>query len=133
MDIYYIIVLSIATIILILMLTYIGITSVYRKGGAVYPPKASPCPDRWQSSVTDPSSCNIPAYGSPNTGSIYDSATKSLTLKTSTTPGLNTNNNYINFANSDWTKGGMTTICGQKSWAIQNNIVWDGVSNYNKC
>ena len=132
MDIFYIIVLSVATVILILMLTYIGVVTIYRKSGTVYPPKASPCPDTWQSSVTDPKSCSIPAYGSSNTGSIYNTS-KLLTLKTNTTPGLNTNNNYIDFTNSDWTKGGISAICGQKSWSVKNNIMWDGVTNYNKC
>lgn len=115
------------------MLTYIGVLTVYRKGGAVYPPKASPCPDTWTSSVTVSDSCKIPTLGSPNTGSMYDSSSKALLLKSNTTPGLNTSDNYINFKNSDWTKGGVSAICGQKSWAIKNNITWDGVTNYNKC
>jgi hypothetical protein len=24
-------------------------------------------------------------------------------------------------------------LCAQKNWAVNNNIVWDGVSNYNMC
>ena len=28
---------------------------------------------------------------------------------------------------------GLTTICAQKSWALNNGIVWDGVTNYNGC
>jgi hypothetical protein len=133
MDIFYIIVLSVAIVILILILTYIGINSMYNKSGTVYPPKALPCPDTWQTSLVDSSSCSIPVYGSTNTGSIYDSTTHLLTLKSATTPGLNTNSSYISFTDSGWTKGGVSAICGQKLWAIKNNITWDGVSNYNKC
>lgn len=28
---------------------------------------------------------------------------------------------------------GLTTICAQKRWALNNGIVWDGVTNYNGC
>jgi hypothetical protein len=28
---------------------------------------------------------------------------------------------------------GMTTRCAKRKWAIDNGIVWDGVSNYNGC
>jgi hypothetical protein len=28
---------------------------------------------------------------------------------------------------------GLSTRCAQKKWAVNNNIVWDGVSNFNGC
>jgi hypothetical protein len=28
---------------------------------------------------------------------------------------------------------GLTTICAQKKWALNNGLVWDGVTNYNGC
>jgi hypothetical protein len=51
------------------------------------------------------------------------------------TTGLNTTTKddktttySIDFSNSEW-KG----TCGKKKWANENNIDWDGVSNYNSC
>jgi hypothetical protein len=132
MDIFYTIVLSIATIILILILTYIGVTTVYYKGKISYPPKALTCPDTWNVVPTDTSACTIPNAGSPNVGKLYDSAGK-LIATSSTTYGLDTTNNYINFSDPGWTKGGLSAQCNQKAWANQMGIQWDGVSNYNQC
>jgi hypothetical protein len=28
---------------------------------------------------------------------------------------------------------GLTTRCAQKKWAVNNNLVWDGVTNFNGC
>jgi hypothetical protein len=35
---------------------------------------------------------------------------------------------YIDFSNNNW-----QGVCDKKKWANMNNIVWDGVSNYNNC
>jgi hypothetical protein len=36
-------------------------------------------------------------------------------------------------ADIKWDSGGLSRICAQKKWALTNNIIWDGVTNYNKC
>ena len=35
---------------------------------------------------------------------------------------------YIDFSNNAW-----SGVCDKKTWANTNNIVWDGISNYNNC
>jgi hypothetical protein len=131
MDSYYIIVSSVATVILILVLTYIGISMNYSKGKVAHPPKAATCPDAW-ALASDGSSCLIPASSSLNIGKLYDSDGKFI-ANSKTTYGLNITNNSINFADEGWTKGGLSTTCSQKAWANQMGIQWDGISNYNKC
>jgi hypothetical protein len=136
MEAFYIIVLSIAIILLILVLTYVGIQMTSANSAtkkSTFPPQASSCPDYWQSVTTDTSSCLIPTKNSQNVGKIYDASNGSLLLNSSTTYGLNTMSNSINFANSRWATGGVNTICAQKSWANQYGLMWDGVSNYNSC
>ena len=123
-------VLGVAAALLILILTYIGIMlTVSTKKVAKYPPVASLCPDYWAVSP-DGSGCVLPGAGGKNVGTLY-TTTGALTGTTgykSITP----NGAIINFNDAGWaTKG--TAICNQNTWAKTNNIVWDGVSNYNSC
>lgn len=129
MDIYYIIVSSIAIIILILILTYIGISMRYSKGKVAYPPHAATCPDTW-SLASDGSSCLVPSRGTLNVGKLYEMGSERNTFGGG---GTYPNNMTINFAHDGWTKGGMSAQCSQKAWANQMGIQWDGVANYNKC
>ena len=131
MDIFYIIVSSVAIIILILILTYIGINMTYYKGKVAYPPHSASCPDTW-TVASDSSSCLIPAANSVNAGKLYDSDGK-LIANNKTTYGLNITTNSINFTDAGWTAGGLSAQCSQKAWANQMGIMWDGISNYNKC
>jgi hypothetical protein len=131
MDLFNIIVLSTAIVILVIILTYIGIKLSSKSDTKnAYPPQSASCPDYWQTVTTDPSSCMIPLKTAKNTGKIYN-AEGILTLNPSTTYGLN--NNSINFSEAGWTRGGINSICSKKAWANQNSILWDGVSNYNSC
>jgi len=134
MDVFYVIVLTTAVIILILLLTYIGIKMTKNAAGGTvaFPPKVSTCPDYWAMSSTDPSSCIIPYYKKVNTGNIYD-ASGNLTLNTNSTYGFDSRDYSINFTDLGWTKGGTNAKCAQKKWSNQYGLVWDGVSNYNGC
>jgi hypothetical protein len=135
MDRFYVIVLSIAVIFLILTLTFAGV-AMNAKSLVVYPPVMSHCPDTWTLS-TDGSGCVIPPSGGVNTGNIYDvNGVISSQMNTNTTPGFNTSNKTVAFADPGWSAGlyaGNTPVCAQKAWASRFNIHWDGVSNYNSC
>ena len=130
MDSFYIVVLSIAAVILILLLTYIGIKMRNNKLLATsYPPTKSACPDYWNiMDVADPTDATkkIKVCASSN-------ARNAVTGSLGTTPGYDTVNGYINFNDSGWTVGGVSALCAQKKWANSNNIAWDGISNYNGC
>ena len=124
MDVFYTIVLSIATVILILILTYIGIQmSNKNTSAATFPPIANTCPDYWKVAV-DGKSCEIPTSGK---NSVTLTATQ-VPAGYSATPAP-----QIDFTNSGWSAGGKSALCSQKDWADSNKIVWDGVTNYNKC
>lgn len=136
MDLFYIIVLSIAVVFLIVFLTTFGLLMKSTEQTTAYPPTYSTCPDYWEI-AQDGSKCIIPSnQSSLNVGSIYTSPNtlNPAVINTTTTPGYSydiSNNkvtNYIDFTNLGW-KG----ICSKKTWAINNGIVWDGVSNYNSC
>jgi len=122
MDIFYIIVLSVAVMLLILILTYIGIKMVYNRNtsGNTFPPSFSPCPDYWQ---TDSAGhCVVPSSTATNRGAG--------TYTSSNTPGYSDGN--IDFTASAWTTNG-SSICSKRTWANSNNVVWDGITNYNGC
>jgi hypothetical protein len=131
MNSFQIIVLSIATVVLILVLTLIGITMSGQNGSTVFPPTAADCPDYWPARA-DGSGCNIPlpVKGSVNLGGIYDKGNNLLLNAANTNASLRTDatgTNYINFSDSKLWSG----VCAKKKWAASNNIFWDGVSNYN--
>lgn len=49
--------------------------------------------------------------------------------------GYDANNpqlNFVDFTHLDWGSIG-STLCANREWAIKNNIVWEGVSNFNHC
>ena len=130
---FYTIVLTIAVVLLILILTFVGIkmsSSKYNNQTNVsFPPVKSSCPDYW---VVDGSYCVIPTNGRTNTGTIYNN-NGDITLLPSSTYGYVSGNSYINFNDAMWGKMGKTTVCQQKDWTGKYNIVWDGISNYNNC
>ena len=132
---FYITVLLIAILLLILILTYIGIIINNQGSDSQFPPLANTCPDYW---VTDSSFCYVPKTNEKNTGIIYDEK-KKIKLNKKNTFGYNelkSGSNIIpriDFNAMDWTSTGTSTICAKKQWANNYGIIWDGVSNFNKC
>jgi len=137
METFYIIVLSIAITILILLLTFYGVyMNSAIKNTAAYPPAPAPtCPDYW--SVAANGKCKLPTPSTnprTNLGMIYGGTVNGRnTLNTNNTPGYNSEDKTIDFSSKDWSKGGTSSICNQKLWANTINVMWDGVSNYNGC
>ena len=131
MDIFYTSVLSVAVIVLILILTYVGIMLSYSNSqSTTFPPVSNVCPDYWLNS-TDGSGCVVPSSGSKNAGLLFD-GNGSPTAGLLATTGYNSSKKTIDFSNPKWGEGG-SLLCSQKKWADKNEIVWDGVSNYNSC
>lgn len=136
MDSFQIIVLLIATVVLILILTVIGITLSKNRNKVVFPPIANQCPDYWKVS-SDGISCIIPMSGEINSGSIFSGGpTIPFVSDPANTanyvPGFNTTNSTINFNDPGWVVNKNST-CNKQIWAKKYKIVWDGVSNYNSC
>jgi hypothetical protein len=119
MDIFYVIVPSIAICILILMLTYIGIRMA-NNSTSVFPPQYSTCPDYW--TVTN-GICTIPDATNRNYGAL--ASVKNWSKSVPAGSVYNSANGTIDFSKS--------LICDLKKWANGQNVTWDGVSNYNSC
>ena len=131
---FYGIVLTIAIVLLILILTYVGLTMQNTTNNkVVFPPVEAKCPDYWD---YNGNACVIPTVGSVNVGSIYD-VNGLILLNNDTTYGLTGNslmgNSYIDFTNPAWNSQGLSGVCQKQKWASLYGIQWDGVSNYNSC
>jgi hypothetical protein len=149
MEIFYIIIPSVAIIFLIILLTIVGIAMRYQDKSTIYPPVANDCPDFW-TVASNGKDCSIPAKGKKNTGKLYEPTDKevndSLKIKYSVTsdttfpiytPATNGNTNLaastINFKDDLWSSQGYTSVCAKKRWATTWGISWDGITNYNSC
>ena len=149
MDSFYIVVLSVATVILILLLTFVGILLKKAKTADIFPPVTNMCPDYWDASST-PGICYVPdgdkqkvnrgsiSYqSSPNQYKIADTdRTSRLGYTAGTGTGTGTNSSTMNMlADASWAAvyPGYTLKCAQRKWALDNGISWDGISNYNGC
>jgi hypothetical protein len=126
MDLFYIIVLTVAIIVLILVLTYMGLAMKNSSATSTYPGKQEICPDYWNL-TTDGSSCIIPTTGK-NMGT-----SSQVKLADGYTYGLSSDGKAINFQSPLWTSTGVSTTCAYQRWAKNYGIVWDGVTNFNGC
>jgi hypothetical protein len=121
MNSFQVIVLSIAVVVLVLVLTFIGVVMSKQTASTVYPPTMGDCPDYWEVRA-DGKGCNVPLQGKPNSGAKkFTPDTKALREDKSLASGQ-----YINFKDNAW-----TNVCTKKCWATDNGIKWDGVTNYN--
>lgn len=134
MDTFYVAVVGIALVVLILILTIIGIMMNDKTSNvAVYPPLQSTCPDYW--TVDTNGNCIV---SSVNIGNV--SADK---LKLTKRNGGILPNNYsstidstgaINFNDPGFASSyKLSQTCALRQWSLNNNIEWDGISNYNGC
>jgi len=136
MEVFHFAVLTVAIVFFIIIIISFSILLSYKRNNiATYPPTMNTCPDYWDV-ATDVSGCKI--KGNINIGNLKNQAAdpSGNTYNITTTPstfGLK-GNNTINFADSAWsTNYSSTNHCALKTWSNRNNIVWDGVSNYNSC
>lgn len=143
MEAFYKITILVMIVFLILILTVIGILMAKKSNNLVYPPVANQCPDFW---TFDGSNCIVPNKGvykngdttiykdDPDANNVLNGLSSVTVINSENTPGFKVErkNNQaqlkINFNDSGW-----AGTCGQKQWANKNNIVWDGISNYNTC
>lgn len=139
MESFYLIVLGIAIVMLILVLTGIGLLMRTQIASTVYPPMANTCPDGW--TIGADGSCTIPSSGS-NMGFInptrpYNNVAAIQTSLIATNkkdgPYPSFTADSFNPTDAAWSSNKLSAVCQQKKWANTNNIVWDGISNYNSC
>lgn len=128
---FYSIVILIAAILLIVVLTFLGIEISKKGEERDFPPDTSNCPDYWKE--VGPGKCDIPlANKHPNNMGILDD-TGSLLINTNNTYGLNPGEYTIDMNNEGWSAQEDSEKCTKAKWANQFGIVWDGITNFNKC
>ena len=131
---FYTIVIIIAAIFLILCLVGVGLLMQRYNAATTFPPVQNPCPDGW---MVNGQKCLI--NENVNTGFIKSNIPSFL----NNTYGLSNSKDevvtnpldgytFVNFNDKAWNKSG-SSICGQKKWANQYGISWDGVSNNTGC
>lgn len=154
MDSFYTTILISASIILILMLTYVGVLLYFAKSDEVYPPYQNKCPDYW--AITSDGKCLLPpAATNRNRGTLGGTSGTAIpafttdalantpgavqyvpvTAATPSTPAIPSTPASIDFSNAGWKSkfGKSTELCNKKYWAETYGIQWDGVTNTNQC
>jgi hypothetical protein len=121
MDSFFIVVLSIASIILIVSLATIGVAMQKGARGGTFPPVANGCPDGWTTTSSDRNTANEIQY--------VCTAPSGFTQTLTSGEGLTWASTAKTLSYNDST----TSICDRRKWTTKNNILWDGVSNYNSC
>jgi hypothetical protein len=141
MDSFYWIVLSIATLMLIVALAYVGWVMGQTKKGYNFPQFTTTCPDNWISTkVGDTVVCQRPATGKFNYGLA---ATSNPTVDNDLTTYLTNTSSvgyiapsgadlYINPNDPNWAKDG-DAVCEKRAWARKYELKWDSVENANYC
>jgi hypothetical protein len=113
---YYTILISVAAIVLLIILVYVGIQmSNSASTSAVWPPAQASCPDYWTLDSNGKCVAGTQNLGTYSTGFSFDP--KSPPVNSATT---NINNSSL--------------TCLQQLWSNQHgNIVWSGVTEHNQC
>lgn len=133
MEIFYIAVLIIAVFFLIIILTTLGLLMKAKNNAVSFPPSKSTCPDYWEVAYDaaetnkEHPKCKVPT--TINKGNLSPTI-----LSGATTKGYDSQASTINFDDAGWAEfPGKTKQCAIHDWAVTNEIVWDGVSNFNGC
>ena len=131
MDNFYLVVITIAVLLLIVILTYLGIIMNSQKNVSMEFPTTEPqsCPDYWKSTENDDKNtvCVVPT-GGVNMGNLSSDSSETGKTNLEVTVGYDENNNTINFNDdTEWSN------CNKNKWALKHQIFWNGVAEYSKC
>jgi hypothetical protein len=137
MDSFYLIVLGVATLVLIILLAFLGWNMSNAKKGTKYPVITTTCPDNWTSEKVGANIlCKRPASGQFNYGSTTDPNNLTTYMTTLTSVGyVEGKTDYLNFADNKWNTDVKVPnpTCAKKAWAKTYGIKWDSVDSANYC
>ena len=145
MDNFYLIVLGAASLILILMLAFMGWTISNARKTTRYPSITTTCPDNWTPVPTDnhPGLCQRPTNDKYNYGKVAastktidnDLSTYMTVVKDAVVPVgvIADDDTKMNFSPDVWSGTGIDPTCAKKKWADKYNITWDSVTNAAYC
>lgn len=133
MDSFYLIVLGVATLVLIILLAFLGWNMSNAKKGTKYPVITTTCPDNWTSEkVGADILCKRPASDQFNRGD----AKLDAYMGNQTSVGyVDNTEKYLNFADNKWNTDVKVPnpTCAKKAWAKTYGIKWDSVDSANYC
>ena len=129
-DSFYTLVVTIAVVILILVLAFLGWTMSKHKDTAANFPIQTTCPDYWEIEndiATKKAYCKQPPDSTyMNYGDAQASTSDSL-------PKDVFKDGKFDFTNSGWSSAGQNAVCAKKKWADTYKIKWDTVTNDVTC
>ena len=130
MDSFYWIVLTLASLILIGLLAFIGWTMSNQKKGTKYPTVTTTCPDNWKAvkGADNKVSCQRPATTEFNAGN----ADLTNYIANSKSTGYTGNTSLLDFDSTTWGANG-NPVCAKREWAQKYDVKWDSVENANYC
>lgn len=125
---FYSLTITIAIIILILALGFVGWTMSKSKDMAKFPELQNTCPDNWTINVNG--HCVRPEQGNINRGDN----TSATPMNDKNTPGYTISGSVISFDpnHAGWSAS-KNAVCEKKKWASDYGISWDTVTNANYC
>jgi hypothetical protein len=144
MDSFYWIVLTLASLVLIGALAFIGWTMGNQKKGTKYPTITTTCPDNWKAVKSSDGKvyCQRPDTNEYNRGDSSLDAYMADTSKNGTTTlkgngstagsGNGFNMSLLDFDATAWGANGNPT-CAKREWATKYKVKWDSVENANYC
>jgi hypothetical protein len=123
---FYTLVLTIAVVILIIVLAYLGWVMSKAKNSDEFPKLRTSCPDLWtvENGPDGKVFCVKPTAKSAlnkGDGNNMEDA-----------PGANINKTKFDTNDVGWASAG-NAVCGKQKWANSHGIQWDTVSNANFC
>lgn len=141
MNLFYIIVLSIAILFLILLLTSFGVMLKRSKAVKAYPQNAPYCPDYWNVDTSVNANgilnykCQVPTDIVGNIALLQKYSNARLTVPSTSITTDVSGKTYIDFYSNDMWQGN-TGVCNKYKWATTNSytgskITWDGITNVN--
>jgi len=121
---FYTLVLTIAIVILILLLGYIGWLMSKQKVTDEFPKLRTSCPDFWK----------VQSGDSGKVFCVRPTATDALNRGPDTWAdgASGVDGNKFDTTDAGWASGG-NAVCGKQKWANSTQITWDTVTNANFC
>lgn len=148
MDTFYLIVLGAASLVLILMLAFMGWTISNANKTTRYPAITTTCPDNWTPVPTDdhPGLCQRPMNDKYNFGKVttstktidndlseYMTVASGKDVPAKQVGVIAGESTKMNFSPDVWSGTGMDPTCAKKVWADKYEIKWDSVTNAAYC
>lgn len=127
---FYTLVLTIAIIVLILLLGYMGWLLSKQKTTDEFPKLRTSCPDFWKVDPGD--NGKVFCIRPEGTDALNNGGTKTNTELFEKASGVDTTKNGFDTTDVGWASAG-NAVCGKQKWANANKITWDTVTNANFC